>query len=133
MQEPTFLINPNTRNRLQRFVQLQRPARLWSTWYKGSRWRRLRAAQLVKQPLCERCLAQGKVTAANVVNHRRPHKGDWSLFVDPANFESVCKEHHDALIQREEARGHLIGSDIHGRPVDPDHPWNSVLRQIARL
>lgn len=59
-----------------------------------------------------------------MVNHRKPHKGDWSLFIDPDNHESVCKDHHDTLIQREEARGHVIGCDADGRPVDPSHPWN---------
>lgn len=59
-----------------------------------------------------------------MVNHKTPHKGDPALFFDVDNTESVCKQDHDALIQREEARGYTIGSDISGRPVDPLHPWN---------
>jgi 5-methylcytosine-specific restriction protein A len=61
---------------------------------------------------------------AAVVNHKKPHKGDQVLFFDINNVETVCKTDHDALIQREEARGYTIGSDINGRPLDPKHPWN---------
>ena len=68
----------------------------------------------------------GKITVATVVNHCTPHKGDWHLFVAPDNHESVCKDHHDTLIQREEARGHVIGNAIDGRPVDKNHPWNAA-------
>jgi len=102
-------------------------AQAYRRWYGLAIWcgdNGLRARQLARQPLCERCRASGRITAATVVNHRIPHKGDWSLFTDPNNHESVCKDHHDGLIQREEARGHVIGSDINGRPMAPDHPWN---------
>jgi 5-methylcytosine-specific restriction endonuclease McrA len=85
----------------------------------------LRQQQLARQPLCERCLSQGKTTPATTVNHRKPHKGDWSLFIDPANHESACKEHHDSTIKAEENRGYTIGTDVNGRPVDPNHPWNA--------
>jgi 5-methylcytosine-specific restriction protein A len=37
--------------------------------YKMGRWRRIRAEQLAKQPLCETCLSQGRITAATVCNH----------------------------------------------------------------
>lgn len=98
-------------------------------WYALAIWRGkdgLRQQQLARQPLCERCKKAGKITVATVVNHKRPHKGNWQLFADPKNHESACKDHHDGLIQREEARGHEIGADINGRPVDPQHPWNAA-------
>jgi 5-methylcytosine-specific restriction endonuclease McrA len=77
-------------------------------WYKRAIWCHpvtgLRAQQLAQQPLCERCLARGIVTAATVANHRKPHKGDWSLFADPKNLESACDPCHNRDIQREERR-----------------------------
>lgn len=85
----------------------------------------LRQQQLNRQPLCERHLRQGQNVPATTVNHRKPHKGDWALFVEPANHESVCKDCHDQIIQAEEVRGYAIGSDVSGRPLDPDHPWNA--------
>lgn len=102
-------------------------AEAYRRWYRLAIWRGrngLRARQLARQPLCERCRKAGRITAATVVNHRKPHKGDWSLFIDPQNHESLCAPHHDGLIQREEASGHAIGCDVDGRPMDPGHPWN---------
>jgi 5-methylcytosine-specific restriction enzyme A len=92
--------------------------------YKTAAWLAARAAQLRKQPLCERCLVRGLTVAATIVNHRIPHKGDWRLFIDPDNHESACKPCHDGLIQREERRGYAIGVSAEGRPKDPNHPWN---------
>jgi 5-methylcytosine-specific restriction enzyme A len=70
------------------------------------------------------CLDQGHVTAATTVDHIKPHKGDWSLFSDPANLQSLCPSHHSSTKQREEAVGHAIGCDDAGLPLDPDHPWH---------
>src|SRR5690606_7138473 len=85
---------------------------------------RLPPAQLADHPLCERCEKAGRITPATVVHHRKAYKGDWPLFIDPDNHESLCAPHHDTLAQREEARGYVIGCDEAGRPVDPQHPWN---------
>lgn len=99
-------------------------AKAYRRWYNLKAWKVARRTHLARQPLCERCEKAGRITAATVVNHRTPHKGDWSLFIDPDNHESLCSPHHDALVQREEARGHVIGCDADGRPTDPAHPWN---------
>jgi 5-methylcytosine-specific restriction protein A len=101
-------------------------AQAYRKWYGLKAWIYAREIQLAKQPLCERCKATGRITPATVVNHRQPHKGNWKLFIDPTNHESVCAPHHDGLIQKEEARGHRIGSTADGRPVDPMHPWNRL-------
>jgi hypothetical protein len=82
----------------------------------GARWRRARLVFLAANPLCERCSKAGKTTAATVVNHRTPHRGDYSLFWDEGNWEAVCKPHHDSIIQSEERRG--------AKRVDPSNPWN---------
>lgn len=100
----------------------------WHRLYKLSMWvhpiRGLRAQQLAKQPLCERHLKRGVVVPADTVNHRQPHKGDMALFRDPANLESTCAACHSGVIRAEEVRGHVIGCDVNGRPLDPQHPWN---------
>lgn len=74
----------------------------WRVWYGLSVWASAREAQLAREPLCERHKARGEVVPATVVNHRRPHRGDWALFIDPANHESVCERCHNRDIQREE-------------------------------
>jgi 5-methylcytosine-specific restriction enzyme A len=92
--------------------------------YKLSAWKRAREAQLSKQPLCELCLERGRVVPASIVNHRKPHKGDWQRFIDPANHQSACKPCHDGAIQSYERTGRMAGSDSSGLPTDPNHPWN---------
>ena len=101
-------------------------AQAYRKWYKLPAWQRAREAQLAGQPLCERCDAKGRVTPATIVNHRTPHRGDWSLFIDPDNHESACKRCHDRVIQSEERLGYSsqIGDD--GWPVDPNHPSNKL-------
>ena len=42
------------------------------------------------------CLLTEDVTAADVVDHIKPHKGDVVLFYDPTNLQSLCKHHHDS-------------------------------------
>jgi 5-methylcytosine-specific restriction protein A len=61
---------------------------------------------------------------AAVAHHKMKHRGDPKLCFDLENVETVCKRDHDTLIQKEEARGYVVGSDINGRPLDPQHPWN---------
>lgn len=66
------------------------------------------------------------------VNHRIPHKGDWNLFIDPTNHQSVCSPCHDGPIQAEEATGkandrvgYSVATDANGLPTDPRHPFNA--------
>lgn len=96
----------------------------YNHWYDLAPWRRARKLQLLHQPKCERHLARGKLVFATIVNHRIPHRGNRDLFLDPDNLESVCKDCHDGVIQKEEKRGHAIGTSADGRPVDKNHPWN---------
>jgi len=90
---------------------------VYKRWYKTRLWKDLREIQLQKNPICTRC---GEV--ATVVNHRVPHRGDWMLFNNPDNLESVCKRCHDSVIQREEIRGYGITVDLDGWPIDRKHP-----------
>jgi 5-methylcytosine-specific restriction protein A len=99
-------------------------ANAWRALYKLARWAKAKATQLAKQPLCEECEKQRRVTPATVVNHRIPHKGDLGLFWDPANHQSVCKPHHDGPIQRAERAGFSGAVDAGGWPTDPAHPVN---------
>jgi 5-methylcytosine-specific restriction protein A len=95
----------------------------WRRLYSTSRWRALRAEQLRIMPICE--MDHGfAVVAATVANHRIPHKGDEVLFFDPGNLQSVCKPHHDGVIQRTERAGFSPAVDASGYPTDPNHPAN---------
>ncbi len=89
-----------------------------------SRWDKARRTFLTGHPLCVMCERDGRVTPATVVDHITPHRGDHALFWDQANWQPLCKPHHDGTKQREEARGYVPGCDESGRPLDPAHPWN---------
>lgn len=79
----------------------------WKAWYKTARWQRLRQEVLIRDNYtCQRTgqLCTGKHPAPNspVVNHKRPHRGNETLFWNIDNLETVTKAEHDAAIQREE-------------------------------
>lgn len=67
---------------------------LTEVYRKGRRWRKLRAAHLDGQPLCQRCAAKGLTVAATIVHHVHAiaDGGDpW----DPGNLESICLDCHN--------------------------------------
>lgn len=76
-----------------------------------SRWRKARDGWLRKHPLCAECERSGVLTAATVVDHITPHKGDNSLFWDRDNWQSLCKRHHDIKTVREDG-GFGMGQKI---------------------
>lgn len=61
----------------------------------GGAWQRARKGYLAHHPLCVHCLADGTVTAASVVDHIVPHRGDQTLFWDHDNWQALCKACHD--------------------------------------
>jgi 5-methylcytosine-specific restriction protein A len=70
--------------------------------YQTPKWKKLREAKLMQQPLCEVCLSKGKVTPAEDVHHIDSflnYNGTlrlWKAF-DFANLMSVCKECHGLI------------------------------------
>jgi 5-methylcytosine-specific restriction protein A len=97
----------------------------WSHLYETPEWRTLRRTHLRAHPQCYLCTEQGHDTAATVVDHDTPHRGDRRLFFDPANLRSLCKPHHDSTKQRAEIHGVMTGCDANGNPLDARHPWNA--------
>ena len=66
------------------------------------RWQQYRLRFLQAHPLCAMCEAEGRVTAATVVDHIQPHRGDQTLFWDKSNHQALCATHHSRDKQREE-------------------------------
>ncbi|WP_108460222.1 HNH endonuclease signature motif containing protein [Devosia naphthalenivorans] len=64
-------------------------------------WRKARAAYLITHP---HCTHPGCNAAASHVDHITPHKGDYALFWDRANWQALCAHHHNSTKQREERR-----------------------------
>ena len=74
----------------------------YHSWYSTPTWQRLRAEHLLVEPFCRECARSGIRTRATIVDHIRPHRGDWRLFTDTTNYQSLCKFHHDQKTMREQ-------------------------------
>jgi 5-methylcytosine-specific restriction protein A len=70
--------------------------------YNNNRWRNARKMFLQDNPLCAECERQGRIKAAGVVDHIRPHRGNQALFWDMDNWQSLCKSCHDKKTGRGE-------------------------------
>ncbi len=89
----------------------------------GGRWQKARERFLAKHPLCAYCEREGKVTAASVVDHVVPHRGDQALFWQKENWQSLCATCHSSTKQQIEKTGIISGCDVNGAPIDPNHHW----------
>jgi 5-methylcytosine-specific restriction protein A len=74
--------------------------------------------------LCERCLDDGRVTVATVVDHVVPlARGGEDVDDNTRNLCDPCHEKATAeQFGRRPDEGRGIGVD--GRPTAPNHPWN---------
>jgi 5-methylcytosine-specific restriction protein A len=97
-------------------------ARAYRHLYKTSEWQRLREIVLSQEPLCRYCAKAGRTTAAEVVDHIKPHKGSRALFFALSNLQPLCSDHHNTSKKFEESRGYSNEIGLDGRPVDPRHP-----------
>lgn len=86
----------------------------WRTDKQGStargydyKWQQAREGWLRKHPLCEMCLAEtpSRVTAATLIDHIIPHRGDKVLFwASDTNWQSLCRQHHDVKTAQEDGK-----------------------------
>lgn len=71
--------------------------------YATTKWRKLRLAKLMEQPLCEMCLKEGKTKLGEDVHHiisflstNDPNKRKQLAF-DYNNLMTICKYHHQLI------------------------------------
>lgn len=77
----------------------------YHAWYNLPIWTdQLRPEQLLAEPFCRECARKGRRVRASVVDHVRPHRGDWALFTDRGNLQSLCKSCHDRKTAFEQAQ-----------------------------
>jgi 5-methylcytosine-specific restriction protein A len=73
-----------------------------------NRYRKLRQAYLIFNPLCQDCLLEGKTTPATQVHHlRRILSGNDELEMieiatDPTNLMGLCEYHHNLRHSKEQ-------------------------------
>jgi 5-methylcytosine-specific restriction endonuclease McrA len=67
----------------------------------GRQWRKVRAQQLAREPLCRECSNEGHVTAGAEVDHidGNSHNND------PSNLRTLCKSHHSRRTLRDQGWG----------------------------
>lgn len=74
--------------------------------YNTTAWQKLRKSYIKLQPLCEKCLEKGTVRAAENVHHKRSPfiagEINYSLLLDPDNLQSLCRECHAEIHNREQ-------------------------------
>lgn len=91
---------------------------------KSAAWQRLRREVLADQPLCQHCYDDyRRITPATDVDHI-DNNGDNN---ERYNLQSLCHSCHSRKT-RAEMYGHkpkIIGCDVNGWPLDPDHEWNT--------
>jgi hypothetical protein len=93
----------------------------------GWRWRKARKLYLARHPRCRMCQAQGKLAAATVVDHIRPHKSNPVLFWDQSNWPgSMRRPPQQCQAGAREESGKMLGIGVDGAPTHPDHPWNNL-------
>jgi len=69
----------------------------WRQWIHSTRYRLAIGVYKSEHPLCEACLKENIVRPVYIVHHKIPHKGNWDLFWDQSNWQSVCLEHHEKV------------------------------------
>ena len=75
----------------------------WHDLYDDPVWTDdLRPTQLLREPFCRECTRAGRLRVrATVVDHVIPHRGNWALFTDRTNLQSLCKSCHDRKTAQE--------------------------------
>lgn len=88
------------------------------------KWQIYRKQYLKEHEWCVCCARKGILTKSDIVDHIKPHKGNYELFWDKANHQALCKHCHDSYKQRLEKSGRIAGCGVNGVPIDPNHHWN---------
>jgi 5-methylcytosine-specific restriction enzyme A len=81
-------------------TQAERPRESAAKRGYGRTWQKASKGYLAKHPLCVACAP--RVTAATVVDHIRPHRGDKALFWDSENWQALCAPCHSRKTAQED-------------------------------
>jgi len=92
------------------------------SWYQLESWRRIRRRHLAREPLCRYCLAKGLVVPATVVDHVKPHNGNWNEFLR-GERQSLCEHCHNSDKRFADLNGRArISFGPDGWPIEETKP-----------
>ena len=88
----------------------------WDRWYRSPIWKSIRRHRLAEEPQCRECAIEGRTIPANQVDHIEPHRGEWSLFMQYENTQSLCLHHHKAhrYLERSGSRSPWCPENLEG-------------------
>lgn len=66
------------------------------SFYSSKEWRRLRAAKISANSLCEQCLKRGRMVKANTADHIQPIVDRPDLALRWENLQSLCHRCHSS-------------------------------------
>lgn len=61
------------------------------------KWQQATQAFRQRNPYCLGCMAMGRSTRTELVDHVVPHRGNRVLFWDRSNWQPSCHWHHNAI------------------------------------
>lgn len=76
-------------------------------FYSRAKWRKLRDLKREEDPLCERCLAAGRVRPTEHVHHIKSRRDYPKLEYELTNLESLCLKCHSTETLRHGGRGEI--------------------------
>ena len=109
-------------------------AKSWHWMYLTPEWTDdLRPNQLLQEPFCRECARHGVRVPATEVDHIRPHRGDWAVFTDRGNLQSLC---HTCHSRKTMAITEVLGLDAQGNiMLNPLYEFvedeNSTLEHVS--
>ncbi|MCT2531042.1 HNH endonuclease [SAR92 clade bacterium H921] len=65
-------------------------------FYQGKVWRSISKAYRRRYPVCAHCVAAGRATPADMVDHIIPVRVQWELRHDSKNLQALCHPCHNA-------------------------------------
>jgi 5-methylcytosine-specific restriction protein A len=77
-----------------------------------------------QQPLCVKCLEQGRVREWTQLDHKRALTNGGTY--EDSNLQGLCDECHDAKTREDLGHKPSGRCDANGMPIDPNHPWNAA-------
>jgi 5-methylcytosine-specific restriction enzyme A len=85
----------------------RRVEQAWAPWYRSPIWKSIRRHRLAEETQCRACAIEGRTVPASHVDHIEPHGGEWSLFMQYENTQSLCLRHHNAHRHQERSAKRL--------------------------